>query len=211
MQRQWSAPQDYDKSLYPTSETPRSRYDITVRDDKCKTIPIIFTIDSFYRNYAVAGQMAGSPVYSQTANARHNYTAPLPSVFRDVVSIELIKAVIPQSETPHNDKGRYLILSVNGYSRALGNSTALAGSFCNIYAGEGTYAYTRGNNDPDAAYTYFFTEPTSLSKLSISLTYPNGDAPQWHTAGDGLTSDAKLEHVLTFEIRSLNQGKMLVC
>ena len=193
----------YGQSVYPTPDS-RSRYDITVKDNPCKMIPVIFTVDSQYRNYAVAGRMGpGTPVYSQTTYPIHAYTVPLPSTYRDMVSIELIAAHIPRPSASCDVKldSRYLILSI-GFSSLISNNPAVVGSLCNLYPdGEG-YRYSRGSNDPDAGYTYFFPEPGLVSKLDIRLTYPDGSVPDFQA------SDA---HVLTFELRGLNQPKVILC
>jgi hypothetical protein len=162
-------------------------------------IPIIFTVDSQYRNYTVAGQMGpGTAVYSRTAYTHGAYTVPLPSTYRDMVSIELIAAHIPR---PIPCEARYLILSI-GYSSVISNNPAVVGSLCNVYPDEGSFRYSRGSNDPDAGYTYFFPEPGLISKLDIRLTYPDGSVP------DFKESEA---HVLTFELRGLNQPKVILC
>ena len=177
----------------------RSRYDISIQDRPCKMVPQIFSVDSRYRNYAVQGSMGATSVISHTAYARDQYTVPLPSVFRDTVSIELIKAAVPEPEGCIDLDRRYLILSI-GFSHIIGNNPAVTGSFCNLYpSAAGGYSYTRGGT-PDVGYIYYFPEPGTLSKLDIRLTYPDGRAPVFQ--GD---------HVLTFEIRGLNQPKVLLC
>jgi hypothetical protein len=188
-------------SVYPAGAPP-SRYDITLKDRKCGLVPLIFSVDSRYRNYAVPGRMGNRSVTSETAYPVDRYTVPLPSVYRDMVSIELIKAAIPAPDTECPGDRRYLILSI-GYSHCIGNNPAVAGSLCNIYPEGDGYVYTRGSNDPDAGYTYYFPEPGIIAKFDIKLTYADGTIPTFTSAG--------CDHVLTFELRGLNQPKVLLC
>ena len=192
-------------SIYPSAETPRSRYDIAIpKGEKCEKVPVIFTVDSLYRNYAVQGRMNGVTEISQTDFPRHDYTVPLPSAFRDVVSIELVKATIPISQHDKGDKDRYIILGI-GYSRSQGNSSYLTGSFCNIYTNDhGKYDYTHMDAFADGAHTYYFSEPSTVAKLHITLTYPDGTTPCW-----GECPASRTEHVLTFKIWTMNQPVIL--
>jgi hypothetical protein len=174
------------------------------RAERCERVPVIFTVDSLYRNYAVEGRMrAGRSEISHTNFPRHDYTVPLPSALRDVVAIELVKAVIPVSPCDEGDKDRYVILNI-GYARAQGNSQYLTGSFCNIYTTEdGTkYDYTHTDISADAAHTYYFPEPTTVGKLHITLLYPDGTVPQYP---DDSKHRRPVDHVLTFKIWTLNQ------
>jgi len=200
----YSASLNNSLSLYPTADTPRSRYDIALPcGEKGEKVPVIFTVDSLYRNYAVQGRMNGVTEISQTHFPRHDYTVPLPSAYRDVLSIELVKATIPISSHDKGDKNRYIILGI-GYSRSQGNSSFLTGSFCNIYANDnGKYDYTRADTYADGGHTYYFSEPSTVAKLHITLKYPDGTAPSW-------SDDAfRGEHVLTFKIWTLNQPVIL--
>ena len=192
-------------SLYPSAETPRSRYDIAFpRAEKGEKVPVIFTVDSLYRNYAVQGRMNGVTEISQTDFPRYDYTVPLPSAYRDVLSIELIKATIPISSQDKGDKDRYIILGL-GYERAQGNSSALSGSFCNIYSNDnGKYDYTRADAFADGGHTYYFSEPSTVAKLHITLKYPDGTVPSWRGG-----SPSQSEHVLTFKIWTMNQPVIL--
>ena len=58
------APNMNNLSVYPSADTPRSRYDIALpkneKNEKVEKVPVIFTVDSLYRNYAVQGRMNGA-------------------------------------------------------------------------------------------------------------------------------------------------------
>ena len=199
------APNMNNLSVYPSADTPRSRYDIALpKSEKIEKVPVIFTVDSLYRNYAVQGRMNGATEISHTQFPRHDYTVPLPSTFRDVLSIELVKASIPISRVDKGDKDRYIILGI-GYSRSQGNTANLTGSFCNIYSNDnGKYDYTRSETYADGGHTYYFSEPSTVAKLHITLTYPDGTSPCW-----GECPVSQTEHVLTFKIWTMNQPVIL--
>lgn len=162
---------------------PLSRYDMNVQHDACKTIPVVFTVDS------------------RTAADKSKYTVELPSEYRDVVSIELIKALIPVEGTD-----LYTIIRVNNWSRVIGNTNALQQSFCAVYCpdpGNNNYhTLHRTGCEPDDAYTYYFREPARIRRLDIELIRPDGTAPLYA---------ADQQHVLTFEIRTLIQHRKLLC
>ena len=146
----------------------------------------------------------GATEISHTQFPRHDYTVPLPSTFRDVLSIELVKASIPISRVDKGDKDRYIILGI-GYSRSQGNTANLTGSFCNIYSNDnGKYDYTRSETYADGGHTYYFSEPSTVAKLHITLTYPDGTSPCW-----GECPVSQTEHVLTFKIWTMNQPVIL--
>jgi len=209
MQRYTSTlPETYNHSVYPAGQSEPSRYDVCLTDKEKKVIPLIFTIDSGHRNYAVRGRMGGATEISRTQYTHGQYSVPLPSTYRDVVSIELVRAFIPYVPRADGGDERYLILSI-GYSRILSNNPAVEGSLCNLYLDRDDqgYDYARGGPDPDAVFTYFFTEPTNVQKLDIRLTYPDG-VLLGHT--DGCGAAHVHAHVLSFEIKTPNLPKMLI-
>lgn len=126
-------------------------------------------------------------------DAVNNYSIDLTSPIRDVVSIELIRAFIPNVGA--NIDIPYVTLHLNGYSRITSNNNNSTGGFCNIYCDNPLvapwYTYNRAMQC-ESSNIYYFPEPTRLQRLNISISEP--------TAGDTLNYP---NHVLTFEIKTL--------
>ncbi len=154
------------------------------RSSDVKTVPLIFIVD----NEIFRGNNAAAP---------NKYTVELPSTYKDVISIELIQALIT---VPAGTD--YVTLYVNNYSRTLGNATHLNSSFCTILndysvtdGANSKIIYKRPGSQPDESYIYYFSEPTKLSKINIEIR---------DSAGIVL---AAARHILMFEIRSLAQAR----
>jgi len=162
-----------------------TRYDRVYHPSQNNTIPLIITVDT--RGYA----QGATAISNKT-----DYTIPLSSDFRDVVSIELVHAIVP------NKGFDYVILSLNGYKKMIGNSNQLESSFCTIGstdpAHNNSLVHKRFGCIPDDIYTYYFPEPTRLNKLEIQLTNPDGTTPSYSTSD---------HHMLTFEIRTMLQQR----
>lgn len=162
-----------------------TRYDRNYQTDVCCTIPVVITVDT-------RGYSQGSTSISNKAN----YVIPLSSDFRDVVSIELVHAIVP------NKGFEYVILSLNGYKKMIGNSNQLESSFCCIGSPDPNHnnslVHKRFAGIPDDTYTYYFPEPSKLSKLEIQLTNPDGSVPVYSSSD---------HHVLIFEIRTMLQQR----
>ena len=171
--------------VYQAPTGTNSRYDQVVRNEGGNTIPVIIAVDT--RNIL----------------NKSKFTVSLSSEFRDVVSIELVNAIIPPT-TNNALQFPYLILNVNNLKKVTGNTNDLESSFCIIGSSvqENNYNHKRLGSVPDDVYTYYYREPTRINKLDIQLTAPDGTPP---TFADG-------DHpVLVFEIRTLTQHRKLVC
>jgi hypothetical protein len=115
-------------------------------------------------------------------------------VLRDVVSIELVQAVIPEID----GADRYVIVNVNGYSRVKSNNAFAKNSFCTISnkdAINNLFILNRTGSTPDDNYIYYFPEPARLSRLDIEFVSPTLGTQTGNLANSSLT----------FEIRTLNR------
>lgn len=137
--------------------------------------PIVFAVDS-------------TAITNKT-----DYTVIIPGGHRDVLSVELVKAVVPNP-----DEDNYLILKIFGMDEINGNTTPLNGAFCTIER-DSAFAdpliYKRENSDHNISYTHYMNQPSKLGKLKISFQRPDGSAPDF-----GVNN-----HYLVFEINTLNQ------
>lgn len=103
-------------------------------------------------------------VDSTSITTKNSYTIDIPT-YRDVISIELIKAVVPN---PDNDQ--YLILNITGLDAMHGNTSVLEGAFCTLERAATTASpivYQRGNSDNNILYTYYFNQPSKLGRLGF--------------------------------------------
>ncbi len=142
--------------------------------------PISFSIDSCI-----------SSIADQT-----DYTVEIPGGYRDVISIELIKAVVPNP-----DSDNYLTLKIFGSDKMRGNTSTLEGAFCTLERDAATASpivYKRANSDHNIAYTHWYDQPQKLGQLKITFLRPDGTAPDFGSNG----------HYLTFEINTLNQPRL---
>ena len=142
------------------------------------------------------------PVIYTIRGSEDSYTIDLPS-YRDVVSIELIQAIVPIASADH----LFFSLQLNNYQRTQGNTTSLNSSFCNILAEKTPvvnqhYTYYRKGGHPDDAFIYYFDEPSRLGKFQVRLVAPDGT-----NLFSGTPQDFVKDHVLVFEIRSLSQRR----
>ena len=145
-----------------------TRYGYKVDTSAIRRRPIIYTVD----------------------NTLASYTIELSQSYRDVISIELIKAVIPNPDTDN-----YLIIKIVNLDTIHGNTTALEGALCTVersVALSTPIVYQRDN----IQNIHYYDQPTKLSRLQIDILRPNGLAPDFGTANP---------HVLVFEINTLNQ------
>lgn len=142
------------------------------------------------------------PIIYTVFHSDNNYNIDLTSPIRDVVSIELIRAVIPTGVHPVNGVNLapdpYVTLYLNGYSRITSNNNDSTGGFCNIYSDiPGWYTYNRAMQY-ESSNIYYFPEPTRLQRLNISISEPAHPPVVVH----GTTLNYH-NHVLTFEIKTL--------
>lgn len=137
-------------------------------------IPVIYALDSV----DIANE------------SKHSYTQQI-ETFRDIISIELIKAYIPNP-----DMDNYVSLGVNGYNVVHSNTSTLEGCFCVLVKNsDGVFSYDRTTDKQNKSYTKFFTQPTKIGNLKIDLRRPN----------NGIPSYGGTDHLLVFEIHTLNQ------
>ena len=183
--------------VYQAPTGTNSRYDQVVRNEGGNTIPVIIAVDT--RNIPNVNANGGA--------LKSKFTVSLSSEFRDVVSIELVNAIIPHTIDINNNAlpFPYLILNVNNLKKVAGNTNDLESSFCIIGSSvqeNNNYIHKRRGSVPDDVYTYYYREPTRINKLDIQLSAPAGTSPNF-VAGD--------HPVLVFEIRTLTQHRKLVC
>ena len=135
---------------------------------------------------------------SSAITTKNNYTVITPG-YRDVLSIELIKAVIANP-----DADDYVILNIFGKDNIDGNTAPLSDAFCTLErsVGDNThFIYKRENNDHNSAYAYYYDQPKKLRDLRITLTRPDGTVPDYGTMNN---------HFLMFEINTLNHPTLPV-
>lgn len=122
------------------------------------------------------------------------YTVDIPGgTVRDVVGIELIKAVVPN---PDNDN--YLVLKLKGFDNYKGNTSTLYDGFCILERTSESstpLTYRRDGDYHNMAYTYCFPTPRKIGQIQVEFFRPNGSKP------DFLTNP----HLLVFEVHTLNQ------
>ena len=149
------------------------------------TVPVAISIDS-YNLPLVAGNVIPG-----------KYTTMLPCIYREVVSIELVHAIIPIP----NANSPYVSLKINGLSRVESNNNNTRGSFCVLYQdnqGDTHFRFKRVGSTPDDKYIYYFPEPVKLNKFDIEILTPDG-------AICNGANDTN-HHVLTFEVKCLNRA-----
>jgi hypothetical protein len=150
------------------------RYGYNVQENTARKRPIIYSIDS------------------SGLSDQNNYTIDLTSTYRDVTSIELAKAVVPNP-----DSDNYLTIKIVGMDSIDGNTSYLDGAFCTIErtaSAASPLVYQR-YGDHNKLYTHYFDQPIKLNKLQITFLRPNGTRPDF-----GLQT-----HFLAFDITTLNQ------
>ena len=136
--------------------------------------PILFCVDS----------TAYTPKYA--------YTVQL-SGHRRVLSIELVKAIIPNP-----DGDNYVILKIDGKNNKEGNTNDLTGAFCTIERtiGDNTqFVYKKNIMEQNPSYTYYYDHPAKLMDLAITLVRPDGTTPDYGVSN----------HFLVFEIHTETQ------
>lgn len=137
------------------------------------------------------------PIIYTVSNGGNNYTIDLTSPIRDVVSIELIRALVPLGVGDVAANPAFVTLHLNGYTRITSNNNNSTGGFCNIYCENPVvndwYTYNKTMHH-DSSNIYYFPEPTRLQRLNISFSDPE--------EGTVLTY---ANHVLTFEIKTLGR------
>jgi hypothetical protein len=88
--------------------------------------------------------------------------------FRDVVSIELVKAII---SNPDNDD--YVVIHLDDLNITRTSDLSLFGNaFCTVDNNNLSFIYRRTFNDP--AYTAFLDQARKISRLKIKLFRPDG-------------------------------------
>lgn len=137
--------------------------------------PIIFAIDS----------------NSATDKTDNTYEFPCGTI-RDVVGLELVKAVVPNVDNDH-----YLVLKVDDMDNTLGTNSTNQDAFCTLErssAASSPIVYIKNTDQHNMPYTYCMPEPRKLSKMRVRFFRPDGSAP-----------DLTTNYVLVFEIHTLNQ------
>jgi len=176
----------YDKSYQSPSGSGNSTY------NTWNTVPVTITVDT----YGITGAKNRLSVnFDGDGTNGLGY-----GVLRDVVSIELVQAVIPVAEASLTD--RYVIVNVNGYSRVKSNNQFAKNSFCTISNKDiinNLFILNRTGSTPDDNYIYYFPEPVRLSRLDIEISSPVVGPVGTNWDGDGAHS------TFTFEIRTLNR------
>lgn len=133
-------------------------------------------------------------VDSRTLENKTDYTVELGTTYRDVISIELVKAVVPN---PSDDD--YLVLQVTNVNvNNVSNSPLLGNALCTLErtsAVASPLVYKRNNSEHNIAYMTYLDQPIKLSKLKIKFRRPDDSTPDF-----GIDN-----HLLVFEINTLNQ------
>lgn len=137
---------------------------------------------------------------AETGVLKNNYTATFPQ-YKDVISIELIKAIVPNDNVPTD----YMILKIANIGSLQSNDNTLRGVFCTLERAAGTAAavsgapivYQRSNSDHNIPYIHYFDQPVRLNQLQIQLL-----------KSDGTAATSELDNLLVFEINTLNQPKL---
>jgi hypothetical protein len=158
------------------------------------TVPVTITVDTY-------GLANGDAKNKLSVNFDGDGANGLGyGVLRDVVSIELVQAVIPVPDGSLTD--RYVIVNVNGYSRVKSNNQFAKNSFCTISNKDiinNLFILNRTGSTPDDNYIYYFPEPARISKLDIEIASPVVGPVGTNWDGDAAHS------TFTFEIRTLNR------
>lgn len=133
-------------------------------------------------------------VDSLNDSTKDEYTVDFSDHFRDVISIELIKAVIPNP-----DSDNYVILTLDNISHngRIANTSALSSALCTVEqrnSSDTKFIYHR-TGESSAAHIIYLDQPIRLSSLKIKLRRPSGGVPSYGSAN----------HFLAFEINTLNQ------
>lgn len=154
------------------------RFGYQIQGVPCRRRPIIVAVDS------------------SAASDSRSYTVDIPGgTVRDVVGIELIKAVVPNP-----DSDNYLILKLTDADNYKGNTSALADCFCTLdrTAGASTpLVYHREGDYHNMAYTYCYPTPRKLGQFQVDWYRPDGSRP-----------DFVSNHLLVFEVHALGQPEL---
>jgi hypothetical protein len=201
----------YDKSFQEPVIPPTPSY------SSWDTVPIHITIDNYGIIHALNDDtLARRSRQTFEFEGTNGINAGLNvgcGAIRDVVSIELIRATVPI-----NAAEIYTILRVNNYSNVKSSNPFAKNSFCIIPLDNPSmddyYTISRTSNKPDDRYTYYFPEPTRISKLDIEFVSPTGDEiifEETTVVNDPDTGDPEevtqhTNYVLVFEIRTLNRA-----
>lgn len=154
------------------------RYGYSVKTETGLRRPILFYVDS------------------RDESTKTEYTVDVGGSYRDVISIELVKAIIPNP-----DSDDYVIISLDIANDSVGNTTELSSAFCTVELnspGDSKFIYKRGNCAHNIAYIKYFDSPKLIRNMKITFKRPNGSVPDY-----GI-----LNHLLVFEINTLNQPKL---
>jgi len=200
-----------------------SQYDQAFKEPEIKpgptyshwdTIPVIITLDNYSANLDVA--VPGIANKTEAMNSKVTFNLEGDGirgigcgVLRDVVSIELISAMVPV-----NGAEIFMGLKVNNYSKLKSNNALLKDSFCLLYnenpsLNDYCSITKRSAGKSDDLFTYYFPEPTKISTLDIEFVSPTGDQIIFAETGLDNVIPENPNHtyyMLTFEIRMLNSA-----
>ncbi len=156
----------------------------------CRTRPIIF----------VANQPQLDPVPVPPApipDSRSEYTVETP-MLRDVVSIELIKAIYPNV----NNNSPFLVIKIAGMGSIQSNDNTMRGAFCVLLHNPDPnvlpITYERGGSDRCSCYIHYFDQPVRINQMHIRIEGANG----------ALATPEADPHMFMFEIHTLNQPQL---
>jgi hypothetical protein len=205
-----------------------SQYDQAFKEPEIKpgptyshwdTIPVIITVDNYSGDL---DEILNPDKYTEAMKSKVTFNFVGDEirgigcgVLRDVVSIELISAMVPV-----NNAEIFMCLKVNNYSKIKSNNALLKDSFCLLYnenpsLNDYCSLTKRSAGKSDDHFTYYFPEPTKISTLDIEFVSPTGDAIIFaemdnsnppKPAVDANENPIHTYYMLTFEIRMLNSA-----
>jgi hypothetical protein len=128
----------------------------------------------------------------------NNLSIDLGASYRDVISIELVKAVIPNPDGKQN-----FVIKITGIEVIRSGNAVLNGAFCTVdrTASATNPIVYQGTGSCNALYTHYFSQPSKLQSLQISIYNPDGTLAVLGIAVDFL---------LIFILNTLNQPSLPV-